>query len=101
MQQEEIITQLHNYFAQNVLDGRDIGLDVTTPLLEWGVINSLEIMRLLAFIRTQFAVEIPFYALTAECFTNLLSIAKLIMEQGERLETASQAHSFHDHEVLS
>ena len=88
MQQEDVVTQLHTYFAQNVLDGRDIGLDVTTPLLEWGVINSLEIVRLLAFIRTRFAVEIPLHALTAERFTNLLSIAELIMENGERLETA-------------
>lgn len=62
MQQDEVITQLHTYFAQDVLDGRDIGLDRTTPLLEWGVINSLEIVRLLAFIQAKFAMEIPLHS---------------------------------------
>lgn len=85
MQEEEVIAQLHTYFAQDVLDSRDIGLDRTTPLLEWGVINSLEIVRLLAFIQTTFAVEIPLHQLTAERFTNLSSIAKLIMENGSEL----------------
>lgn len=80
MQRNEVITQLRTYFAQDVLNGRDIGLDEATPLLEWGVINSLEIMRLLAFIQKSFAVEIPFYQLTGEYFTNLTSIANLIIE---------------------
>lgn len=80
MQRGEVITQLKTYFAQEVLNGRDIGLDEATPLLEWGVINSLEIMRLLTFIHTNFAVEIPFYKLTGECFANLASIANLIIE---------------------
>lgn len=100
MLQEEVIKQLYNYFAQDVLDGRDIGLDVTTPLLEWGVINSLEIVRLLAFIRTQFAVEIPLHTLTAENFTNLPSIAKLVMENSEKQETAGEAPSLNKHEII-
>lgn len=80
MQQDEIIAQLHTYFTQDVLGGRDIGLDVSTPLLEWGVINSLEIVRLLAFLQKKFAVEIPLHKLTAEYFTNLSSIARLVVE---------------------
>lgn len=80
MQRNEVITQLRTYFAQDVLNGRDIGLDEATPLLEWGIINSLEIMRLLTFIQKSFAVEIPFYKLTGEYFTNLTSIANLIIE---------------------
>lgn len=82
MQQDEVITQLRTYFAQDVLGGRDIGLDEATPLLEWGIINSLEIVRLLAFIRAKFAVDVPLYKLTAERFTNLSSIASLVREHG-------------------
>lgn len=79
MQRTEVIAQLKTYFAQDVLDGRDIDLDEATPLLEWGVINSLEIVRLLSFIHTRFAIEIPMHRLTADHFANLSSIADLII----------------------
>lgn len=80
MQRTEVVAQLKTYIAQDVLSGKDIGLDETTPLLEWGVINSLEMVRLLSFIRTAFAVEIPMDKLIADNFTNLSSISNLVIE---------------------
>lgn len=80
MQRTEVVAQLKKYIAQDVLSGKDIGLDETTPLLEWGVINSLEMVRLLSFIRTAFAVDIPMNKLTADNFTNLSSISNLVIE---------------------
>lgn len=79
MQRTEVLTQLKRYFAQDVLDGRDIDLDEATPLLEWGVINSLEIVRLLSFIQVSFAIDLPMHRLTADHFTNLSSIASLVV----------------------
>jgi acyl carrier protein len=75
-----VVEQLKNYIAQNVLDGEDIGLDETTPLLEWGVMNSLEIARIIAFIHEHFHVEVPVERLDADTFGNLHSIANLILE---------------------
>ncbi|HEY7414062.1 MAG TPA: acyl carrier protein [Ktedonobacteraceae bacterium] len=80
MQRTEIVAQLKKYIAQDVLSGKDIGLDETTPLLEWGVINSLELVRLLNFIHTTFAVEIPMSKLTPDKLTNLSSISNLVIE---------------------
>ncbi len=80
MQRTEVLAQLKKYIAQDVLSGKDIGLDETTPLLEWGVINSLEIVRLLTFIRTTFAVEIPMSKLTPDNLANLASISNLVIE---------------------
>lgn len=80
MQRTEVTTQLKNFLVQDVLSGKDIGLDETTPLLEWGVINSLEMVRLLGFIKNTFAVDIPMSKLTADNFTNLSSISNLVME---------------------
>jgi acyl carrier protein len=79
MQRTEVIAQLQTYFAQDVLDGRDIDLDETTPLLEWGIINSLEIVRLLSFIHTSFAMDIPMHRLTADHFATLSAIADLVI----------------------
>jgi hypothetical protein len=51
--------QPYKYIAQDVLGGRDIGLDEITPLLEWGSINSLKMIRLPDFMRIQFDIDIP------------------------------------------
>jgi len=80
MQRSEILRQLKGYISNHVLDGRDIGLDETTPLLEWGVINSLEIVRLLSFIQKQFNVEVPGDRIVADHFVNLNSITNLVLE---------------------
>ncbi len=79
MQRATVIEQLKRYIAQDVLGGKDIGLDETTPLLEWGIINSLEMVKLLSFIRKQFAVDIPTEKLVADSFTSVSSIADLVL----------------------
>lgn len=81
MQYNEIVVRLKEYLVQDVLDGKDIGLHEHTPLLEWGVINSLEIVRLLSFIQTIFGIEVPTDQLTASRFVDISSIADLITEQ--------------------
>lgn len=80
MQRLIIVEQLRRYIAQDVLGGKDIGLDETTPLLEWGIINSLEMVRLLSFVRRQFGVDIPTGKLVADFFTSISSIADLVLE---------------------
>lgn len=80
MQRIEIIKRLREYFVRDVLDGKDIGLDEATPLLEWGIINSLEIARLLNFIHEHFGIEISYADLKADNFTNIPSIADMILE---------------------
>ncbi len=78
MQRAEVVEQLKNYIVVQVLDGKNIGLDETTPLLEWGVINSLEIMRLLSFIQRQFHVDISSDQMVATNFVNISAIADMV-----------------------
>lgn len=80
MQRSDIMKQLKQFIANKVLDGKDIGLDETTPLLEWGVINSSEMVRLLSFIRQQFSVDVPVEKLTADHFINIATIADLVLD---------------------
>ena len=80
MQRSDVVDQLKHYIAESVLDGKEVGLDESTPLLEWGVINSLEIARLLNFIQQQFHVEIPSEKVIAEHFANLRVLSDLVME---------------------
>jgi acyl carrier protein len=90
MQRSAIVEQLKNYIVERVLEGRDIGIDETTPLLEWGIINSLETMRLLSFIERQFGIEIPMDNLVADHFTNLTALTNLIMALAEPQKAAEQ-----------
>jgi acyl carrier protein len=80
MNQTEIIETLKKYTSREILDGKDIGLDEKTPLLEWGIINSMEIARLVSFIETYYHVSIPGDKITAEHFINLAAISKLVDE---------------------
>ena len=81
MEQTAIIAQLKEYFAQEVLQGKDVGLNETTPLLEWGIINSFEMIRLINFINKQFNVDIPPGQMIADHFINILTITDLISSQ--------------------
>ena len=80
MQRSTVLEQLKRYIAQDVLEGNDIGLDETTPLLEWGIINSLEMAGLVSFIHQQFAVKIPSEKLVATSFANISSLTDLVLE---------------------
>ncbi len=83
MERTTVFSQLQTYIAQNLLEGMDVGLDENTPLLEWGVINSLEIVRLLAFIQQEFQLDVPNEKIVASNFTNLSTITDLVMESRE------------------
>ena len=81
MQKNAVVEQLKKYIGQEVMGGKDIGLAETTPLLELGIINSLEIVRLLKFIRKQFDLDIPMEQLVPDHFADISSIADLVVGQ--------------------
>jgi len=78
MKQYEIVEELKGYISREVLDGKDIGLEESTPLLEWGIINSMEIARIVSFIEDRFHVAIPDDKILPEHFINLSAIAKMV-----------------------
>ena len=80
MEASEILQRLKGYISNEILDGKDIGLEASTPLLEWGIINSLEMARLVAFLQNRFSVEVPAEKIVVEHFRDLKSIAALIVE---------------------
>lgn len=84
MQKAEIMENLKDYIANQVLDGQDVGLESTTPLLEWGVINSMEIVRLVTYVQTRFGVGIPDDKIVADYFKDLSSLTNLVLELMER-----------------
>lgn len=81
MTQAQIIDDLKAYISEEILDGNDIGLEATTPLMEWGVLNSMEIAGLVRFIHQRFAIDLPSETITLEHFQSLDALSRLLIEQ--------------------
>jgi 2-hydroxymuconate-semialdehyde hydrolase len=90
MDDATVLDDLRKYVAETVLEGHDVGLDAQTPLLDHGVLNSMEIMRLVAHIEQKFHVRVPMRLILADNFRTLESIANLIgtLQQGSKSRAA-------------
>jgi acyl carrier protein len=73
----QFIEPIREYIVCHHLDGQP-GLDRKTPLLEWGVIDSLAFTDMLAFIEDEFEVTIPAEEITPENFQDLAAIGALL-----------------------
>jgi clorobiocin biosynthesis protein CloN5 len=78
MELTTISAQIREFIGKEVLDGNDSDLNETTPLLEWGVLNSFETVRLRNFIKSQFQITVPNQEMNAANLTNIETIAKLV-----------------------
>ncbi|NQY73238.1 MAG: acyl carrier protein [Candidatus Margulisbacteria bacterium] len=80
MELENVCNQLKDYISEDILEGKSMGLTPTTPLLEWGIINSLEIVRLSNFVKTSMGVDIPSEKLVAENLETIETIGKMVLD---------------------
>jgi acyl carrier protein len=78
MDQPKILARIHEYIANEVLEGDANGLSYSTPLLEIGVINSVELIRLVTFIERTFAVCIPADQMVSDHFGTVEAIGRLV-----------------------
>jgi acyl carrier protein len=77
-QSSETVTRLLEYTRTQLLGGDADGLTPETPLLEWGVLDSLKTARLVGWIRDEFGVRVPPTKMNGANFKDLNSIAALI-----------------------
>jgi acyl carrier protein len=78
MSDDEILNALKAYIGREVLEGHDVGLDPSTPLIQLGVLNSMEIIKLMVFLERTFAVKVPSNQVLAENFQDLNAITRLV-----------------------
>lgn len=69
---------LKNFIVNELLDGQDADFDEFTPLLEWGIVDSISMARLLAFVRAQFGFKVDQSAVTAANVVNLTAFASYL-----------------------
>lgn len=75
---EDVYPVLRDYVARELLHGEDAGLTADTPLLEWGVIDSLSLAELLAFIEQRFSIQVAEEEVTPDHFQSLGALSELL-----------------------
>jgi acyl carrier protein len=83
VERQVVLAVVRRHIVDNVLEGQDIGLEDTTPLIEWGIINSIEVMRLTRLVEERFGISVPLDTLPQEHFATLSSIADFVVGQGK------------------
>ncbi len=82
MTRDAVYEVLASYVADTFL-GEDMdGLEPDTPLLEWGILNSMNTAKLLTFVRESLGVEVPVTHITGTHFRTLDTITDLVHSLG-------------------
>ena len=75
----EVLAQLKDFVARELLDGQGQELEESTPLLEWGIVNSLSLANLVGFAESRFGVKVPPEGLIPQNFQSLKHLTDLIV----------------------
>ncbi|RUQ94628.1 acyl carrier protein [Legionella septentrionalis] len=79
MQYYDISQKLMNFINSALLNDVNSGLTEDSPLLELGVINSLQTIQLVVFIKKEFNCLIPDEEINLDNFRSVKSLANLIL----------------------
>ena len=81
MNREQVVESLLSYLRETFLQGDEREeLDERTPLLEWGILTSMNTAILLTHIREDFGTPVPPDRINAANFRDPGSIADLILD---------------------
>ncbi|WP_414621554.1 alpha/beta fold hydrolase [Calothrix sp. CCY 0018] len=90
----KIQAELIAFINAEILESEDSGLDIDTPLLAIGILDSLAMVSLIAKIEDTFDVRVPDEAVTPENFQSVAAIAQMVdLIQ----ETNAQSSSLESH----
>jgi acyl carrier protein len=79
MNEQAILSSIKADVGQEILQGYDVDLDENTALLELGILNSMEIIRLVTFLETEFAVIVPPQQIMPQSFRNLKALTQIVL----------------------
>ncbi len=91
MNREEIFGVLRGYVAEELLEGDADDLDASTQLLALGVLNSLEVARLMTFIRRKLGLTVPLDSIRVENLVTLSAITEMVHGVASRAELGSRS----------
>lgn len=74
---------LTDFIKQEILHGRAITLDEDQDLLSAGIIDSLGILRMVAFMEERFGIKVPDEDVVFENFQNIRAMAAYVEQRKE------------------
>ncbi|NUT97298.1 MAG: acyl carrier protein [Saccharothrix sp.] len=81
MEHGEVLAELTGFIRDKVLDpSAGVEVEPDTPLLEWGILNSLTTTSLVVFIQERFGVDVPAERMVGRNFRDLDSITALVLD---------------------
>ncbi|MBW4717092.1 acyl carrier protein [Saccharothrix obliqua] len=80
MEHAEVLDALTAFIRERVLDSPGVTIGPRTPLLEWGILNSLTTTALVVFIGERFGVDVPAERMVGHHFRDLDGITRLVLE---------------------
>lgn len=80
MQDQVILDALRRYVSERILQDSNVMIEPDTPLLEWGILNSISTVQLIGFIRERFQVDVPPEEVVGSNFKDLRSISQLLAQ---------------------
>lgn len=80
MNYETTLGEIKAYVERELLDGDGKDLTPMSPLLAWGVLTSLRVVKMLHFIRQRFDIDVPPDELVAHNLKDLDSITNLVLK---------------------
>lgn len=75
---EDLQRLLKDFILRELHPGKSLELDATTPLLEWGILDSLGMMSLIRYLEERLQLRIPDTQLLPENFVNLEALTRLL-----------------------
>lgn len=77
----QVSARLLEFIRDQFLNGDPDGqLEESTPLLEWGVLNSMKTVQVINFIRDEIGVSVPPTAINAQNFRDVGNITAMVTE---------------------
>jgi len=88
-------TVIRTHLEEHVLHQSGAGLTNDTPLLSTGVLTSLTLVRLVAFLESTFEIEVPMEEIVGPRFATVGAIAALVreLEPQEHLVTVTRSET--------
>lgn len=74
-----LLHSLTRWVTDEILEGEGDDLRADTPLLELGVLNSIEVARLFAFIEREHGVRVPLTAIKPANIATLSAITDMVL----------------------
>lgn len=80
MQDQVVLDNLRAYVTERILQDPSVTIEPDTPLLEWGILNSISTVQLVGYIREEFQVDVPPEEVAGRNFKDLRSISQLLAQ---------------------